>query len=589
MDVKEFAKLYEPVCRSADEVDENLYEKYGVKRGLRDKNGKGVLTGVTNISKIVSSRMEGDKEVQCDGQLWYRGYNVIDMVQDFGFKRFGFEEVSYLLLFGELPTDEELANFKTVLGSLRTLPTNFTRDVIMKAPSHDIMNSMTKSVLTLSAYDDNVSDLSIENVLEQCLRLISEFPMLAVYGYCAYNHYERDESMHIHFPDRKISTAENILRLLRPNKEYTLLEAQVLDAALVLHAEHGGGNNSTFTTRVVSSAGSDTYSVMAAALSSLKGPKHGGANLKVMQMMASYELLDEQVHKNVAIIPIKTPINHKIDLLTLKKGFELGLVNVKECEQSTVNTIIVENKSVAPLLLVDGEEIVGGDQDRIMDATILIAPQSEKKIPVNCTEHGRWRYESDFKQSEHIANYRTRLAKHHAFRNNANVQQAVWDSIDDLEMSRSFSSPTQAMSESYENAKADLNEFLDVFDIVEGQTGIVVLVDGEIKGFEVFLNTEIYREYHEKILKSYLINAEVNDNVFTINKDTIESVIEDALSDEFEEVKNEGLETRFEIKSEDGVGSAYTYKDELIHMSYLVGNAESNLKGEKVLFDDVRI
>ena len=208
---------------------------------------------------------------------------------------------------------------------------------------------------------------------------------------------------------------------------------------------------------------------------------------------------------------------------------------------------------------------------------------------MNCTEHGRWRYESDFKQSEHIANYRTRLAKHHAFRNNANVQQAVWDSIDDLEMSRSFSSPTQAMSESYENAKADLNEFLDVFDIVEGQTGIVVLVDGEIKGFEVFLNTEIYREYHEKILKSYLINAEVNDNVFTINKDTIESVIEDALSDEFEEVKNEGLETRFEIKSEDGVGSAYTYKDELIHMSYLVGNAESNLKGEKVLFDDVRI
>ena len=306
-------------------------------------------------------------------------------------------------------------------------------------------------------------------------------------------------------------------------------------------------------------------------------------------MMASYELLDEQVHKNVAIIPIKTPINHKIDLLTLKKGFELGLVNVKECEQSTVNTIIVENKSVAPLLLVDGEEIVGGDQNRIMDATILIAPQSEKKIPVNCTEHGRWRYESDFKQSEHIANYRTRLAKHHAFRNNANVQQAVWDSIDDLEMSRSFSSPTQAMSESYENAKADLNEFLDVFDIVEGQTGIVVLVDGEIKGFEVFLNTEIYREYHEKILKSYLINAEVNDNVFTINKDTIESVIEDALSDEFEEVKNEGLETRFEIKSEDGVGSAYTYNDELIHMSYLVGNAESNVKGEKVLFDDVRI
>ena len=285
MKVREYAAMLEPVCRKADEVDESLYEEYGVKRGLRDKNGKGVLTGVTNISKIVSSKMVDGKEVHCDGELWYRGYNVIDMVKDFGFKRFGFEEVSYLLLFGELPTEEELKEFKAMLGSLRTLPTNFTRDVIMKAPSHDIMNSMTKSVLTLSAYDDNVSDLSISNVLAQCLRLLSEFPMLAVYGYCAYNHYERDESMYIHFPDPKIGTAENVLRLLRPNKEYTTLEAQVLDAALVLHAEHGGGNNSTFTTRVVSSAGSDTYSVMAAALSSLKGPKHGGANLKVMQMM----------------------------------------------------------------------------------------------------------------------------------------------------------------------------------------------------------------------------------------------------------------------------------------------------------------
>ena len=285
MDVKEFARNYESVCRAADNVDVNLYDEFGVKRGLRDKNGKGVLTGVTNISKIVSSKIVDGREVPCDGQLWYRGYNVIEMVQDFGFKRFGFEEVSYLLLFGDLPTEKQLKTFKETLGSLRTLPTNFTRDVIMKAPSHDIMNSMTKSVLTLQAYDDNISDLSIPNVLEQCMRLISEFPMLAVYGYCAYNHYERDESMYIHFPDPSISTAENILRLLRPDKKYTELEAQVLDAALVLHAEHGGGNNSTFTTRVVSSAGSDTYSVIAAALSSLKGPKHGGANIKVMQMM----------------------------------------------------------------------------------------------------------------------------------------------------------------------------------------------------------------------------------------------------------------------------------------------------------------
>ena len=286
-------------------------------------------------------------------------------------------------------------------------------------------------------------------------------------------------------------------------------------------------------------------------------------------MIASYELLGEEVHKNVAVIPIKTPINHKVDLLTLKKGFELGLVDVKECEQSTVNTIIVENKSVAPLLLVDGEEIVGGDQNRIMDAT----------MPVNCTEHGRWGYVSDFKQSKNIANYRTRLAKHHAFRSKGNVQKAVWDSIDELEMSRSFSSPTQAMSESYENAKSDLSEFMEVFEVVEGQTGVAVMIDGEVKGFEVFLNSEIYREYHEKILKSYLINAEVNDNVFAI----------EALNDEFEEVKNEGLESRFEIKSEDGVGSCYTYKDELIHMSYFVGSDEAFAENEKKIHDDVRI
>ena len=276
----------EQKCRDVDVVDTRLYDEFGVKRGLRDVNGHGVLTGVTNISKIISSKMVDGKEVHCDGELWYRGYNVIDMINDFGFKRFGFEEVSYLLLFGELPTEEELAEFRAVLGSLNHLPTNFTRDVIMKAPSHDIMNSMTKSVLTLASYDDwDVADLSIPNVLRQCLALISEFPMLAAYGYCAYNHYEKDESMYIHRPDTKLSTAENMLRMLRPDKQYTQLEAQVLDAALVLHMEHGGGNNSTFTTRVVSSAGSDTYSVIAAALSSLKGPKHGGANIKVMQMM----------------------------------------------------------------------------------------------------------------------------------------------------------------------------------------------------------------------------------------------------------------------------------------------------------------
>ena len=283
--VDDYTQRYEKVCRDVDDVDLSVYEQFGVKRGLRDKNGNGVLTGVTNISKIEAFKMENGQKIPCDGKLWYRGYDVISLVQDFGFKRFGFEETAYLLLFGNLPNKEQLAEFQKVLASLRTLPTNFTRDVIMKAPSQDIMNSITKSVLTLAAYDDNVSDLTISNVLKQCLALISEMPMMAVYGYCAYSHYEKDDSMYIHRPEPSLSTAENILRMLRPDKSYTKLEAQVLDAALVLHMEHGGGNNSTFTTRVVSSAGSDTYSVMAAALSSLKGPKHGGANIKVMQMM----------------------------------------------------------------------------------------------------------------------------------------------------------------------------------------------------------------------------------------------------------------------------------------------------------------
>jgi hypothetical protein len=301
------------------------------------------------------------------------------------------------------------------------------------------------------------------------------------------------------------------------------------------------------------------------------------------------EILNYQSHKNMAIIPIKTPPSYKFDILTLKKGFELGLAEVKECEHSTVNTLIVKNNSVTPLLLVDGEEIIGGDQNRIVNATILIAPNSEEKIPVNCTEHGRWAYKSEFKQSEYMANYRTRSAKEKAVRANMSGQQAVWDSIEDLEMSRSFSSPTQAMSESYENLKVDLDEFISNFKAVDGQTGAVIIIDGEIKGFELFLNSQIYHEYHEKILKSYLINAEMNDNVFTINEDMIKSTIDDALSDDFEEVKNEGLEKRFEIKSEAGLGSCYTYENELIHMSFLVGDIDSTGKNERKLFDDVLI
>ena len=283
--LEEYVKEYAAVCRGTDQIGSDLFEKYGVKRGLRDKNGNGVLSGLTHSSKIESFREEDGKKIPCDGQLWYRGYPVTDLIDGLRDSHFGFEEVTYLLLMGELPTVDQLRDFRHMLAESRTLPTNFTRDVIMKAPSSDLMNSLTRSVLTLASYDDKVSDPSLENILKQCLRLISVMPMLGVYGYHAYNHYERDDSLYIHRPDESLSTAENILLMLRPDKSYTPLEAKVLDAALVLHMEHGGGNNSTFTTRVVTSAGSDTYSVMAAALSSLKGPKHGGANIKVMEMM----------------------------------------------------------------------------------------------------------------------------------------------------------------------------------------------------------------------------------------------------------------------------------------------------------------
>jgi len=280
-----FLTEYATLCREADHIELPLFDEYGVQRGLRDKNGNGVLAGLTNISRIESFKMEDGKKVPCEGKLWYRGYDCIELVNGFRNKHFGFEEVAYLLLFGSLPTEEQMKQFQEILASSRTLPTNFTRDVIMKASSYDIMNSLTKSVLTLASYDKNCSDTSIENVLAQCINLISVFPMLAVYGYHAYNHYTNDESMYIHRPQKKLSTAENLLMMLRPDKQYTELEAKVLDIALVLHMEHGGGNNSTFTTRVVTSSGSDTYSVVAAALSSLKGPKHGGANIKVVEMM----------------------------------------------------------------------------------------------------------------------------------------------------------------------------------------------------------------------------------------------------------------------------------------------------------------
>ncbi|MDO5776518.1 MAG: citrate/2-methylcitrate synthase [Eubacteriales bacterium] len=274
-----------PLFVANDTIPNELFSAHGVNRGLRDINGKGVLTGLTSISKINAFKEENGQRIPCDGELWYRGYQVQDLIKMYGTKRFGYERTAFLLLFGRLPDDNEFEEFKEILALNRSLPTNFTRDVIMKAPSHDIMNSMTRSILTLASYDDDVADLSLNNVLKQCIRLIAVFPMLAVYGYHAYNHYECDESMYIHRPDPQLSTAENLLMMLRPDKSFTYLEAEVLDIALILHMEHGGGNNSTFTTRVVTSSGSDTYSAIGAAMSSLKGPRHGGANLKVMEMM----------------------------------------------------------------------------------------------------------------------------------------------------------------------------------------------------------------------------------------------------------------------------------------------------------------
>ena len=265
-------------------IDRNLYVENNVKRGLRDLDGRGVLAGLTNISDVCASREENGVRIPIPGNLYYRGYNIKDLVNGFlDDGHFGFEEIAYLLLFGELPTKEELQRFTQMLAERRSLPKYFVRDVIMKAPSPDMMNSLSRSILTLYAYDEKADDTSLPNVLRQCLNLISQFPMLMVYGYHAYN-YRKGEDLFIYAPQEGLSMAENILMMLREDRQYTPLEAKILDMALVLHMDHGGGNNSTFTTHVVTSSGTDTYSTIAAAMASLKGPKHGGANIKVTQM-----------------------------------------------------------------------------------------------------------------------------------------------------------------------------------------------------------------------------------------------------------------------------------------------------------------
>ena len=271
--------------KEASYIDPKLYAEYDVKRGLRDLNGHGVLVGITNISEVNSQRVIDGKSVPIDGELFYRGYNVKDIVksQPFDF-HYGLEDCIYLLLFGNLPSKSELAAFNKILSDYRSLPKNFVRDVIMKKPSKDMMNTLSRSVLSLYSYDDNPDDISEENVLRQCLQLIAMFPLLSVYGYNAYRYYYKGESLIIHPPRKDYSTAENMLHCLRDDSKFTPLEAKLLDVSLILHMEHGGGNNSTFTTHLVSSSGTDTYSAIAAAIGSLKGPRHGGANIKVVKM-----------------------------------------------------------------------------------------------------------------------------------------------------------------------------------------------------------------------------------------------------------------------------------------------------------------
>lgn len=281
----EIKKLAE-VCKAHNNIDPELYTKYDVKRGLRDLNGKGVLTGLTEIAEVKSYTIDDDEMVPCPGKLYYRGYDIDDLVKGcVKEKRFGYEEIAYLLIFGKLPNESELAEFKGILGGYRSLPTNFVRDIIMKAPSSDMMNTLSRCVLTLYAYDDNPDDISIENVLRQCIQLTAVMPLFAAYGYQTYEHYIKGKSLVIHQPSAEMSTAETILHLLRSDGEFSEFEAFVLDLCLILHADHGGGNNSAFTTRVVTSSHTDTYSAISAALASLKGPRHGGANIKVMQMM----------------------------------------------------------------------------------------------------------------------------------------------------------------------------------------------------------------------------------------------------------------------------------------------------------------
>lgn len=302
-------------CMNSGAIDQNLYIEYDVKRGLRDSSGKGVLTGLTEISDVLSYKTENGVKLPADGQLYFQGYNVKDLIQGNKAQRYLFEEITYLLLFGELPTDEQFESFCNILTQLQELSGQFVRDVIMRSPTENIMNMLQKSILTLYSYDENPEDISVPNVLRQSLQLIGKMPLISVYAYQSYRHFKLDDSLIIINPDKNCSTAENILRMLRPDGRYTELEAKVLDVALVLHAEHGGGNNSTFTNHVVTSSGTDTYSAVAASVASLKGPKHGGANLKVQHMIAD-------IKENVKNWEDETELAEYLQKILDKKTFD---------------------------------------------------------------------------------------------------------------------------------------------------------------------------------------------------------------------------------------------------------------------------
>lgn len=314
--MKDLNQLTE-LCKKNKTIDPELYTKYEVKRGLRDINGKGVLAGLTEVGEIKAK----ENDEPCEGKLYYHGYNIEDIIRGcIKDDRFGFEETIYLLIFGELPNKQQLQDFTELLASYRTIPPEFVRDVIMKAPSRDMMNTLSRSVLTLYAYDDNADDISVPNVLRQCLQLVAQFPLLSVYGYQAYMFCYEKQSLIVHSPRPELSTAENILHMLRPDSSYTKLEARILDLALILHAEHGGGNNSTFTTHVVTSTGTDTYSTVAASLGALKGPRHGGANIKVIRMF-------EDMKKNIRNWNSDTEIKQYLSDLLNKKAFDkAGLI-----------------------------------------------------------------------------------------------------------------------------------------------------------------------------------------------------------------------------------------------------------------------